>query len=239
MTSESDPTITIERVTLRRPDAAVEAYAAWPVHTLANVPSVVVAMHVWGVDAPMRDAVRRLASSGIAAIAPNLYARSGAPDGDGASDYTAFKSHHDALDRKQYAGDLRAAALWLRGKFPQTKIGVIGFCLGGRIALEQALDNADVFEAVAPFYGSLKGLDPEKIHIPVCGSYGAHDTSIDPEDVRAFRSGLRVQNDVRVYNSAGHAFADDSRDRYVPSAADDAWKRTIAFFRDHLGQNRR
>lgn len=238
MVSESDPSIVVERVALRRPDAEVAAYAACPAHTLANAPSVVVIMHVWGVDASIRDVVRRFARAGFAAIAPDLYARLGAPNGDGATDYAPFKAYAQRLDRKQEAGDIRAAALWLSGKFPQTKTAVLGFCLGGRIALCQAIDNGDIFSAVVPFYGSIKDIDPDKIHLPVCGSYGARDTSIAAEDVREFRAALRVENDVRIYNSAGHAFFDETRDRYVASAADDAWKRTTAFLRDHLGTKR-
>ena len=63
----------------------------------------------------------------------------------------------------------------------------MGFCMGGHIALIQALDNADVFACVAPFYGSLGGIDPLAMQMPVCGSYGARDTSIPSDDVRAFR----------------------------------------------------
>ncbi len=238
MISEDDPTISVERVSLRRPDAQIPAYAAWPVRALANTPSVVVVMHIWGVDAPIRDAVLRLAKSGFAAIAPDLFARFDAPNGDGASDYTPFRAIADRLDRKQYGGDLRAGALWLRSKFPQTKIGILGFCLGGRIALVEAIDDADIFSAVVPFYGSIKGIDPEKITIPVCGSYGAQDQSIPADDVRAFRNELRVPNDVRIYNTAGHAFCDDTRERFVPSAAEDAWKRSVTFLREHLGVHR-
>ncbi|MBV8639727.1 MAG: dienelactone hydrolase family protein, partial [Candidatus Eremiobacteraeota bacterium] len=120
-------------------------------------------------------------------------------------------------------------------KSPQCKLGVTGFCMGGHLALIQSLDNADVFDAVAPFYGAVKDIDPTEIHIPVCGSYGEKDHSIPADDVRAWRAQLRVANDVRIYPTAGHAFFDDTRSSYVPSAADDAWKRTIAFFKDTLG----
>jgi carboxymethylenebutenolidase len=74
--------------------------------------------------------------------------------------------------------------------------------------------------------------------MPVCGSYGARDTGIPAEDVRAFRDALRVPNDIRVYNSAGHAFFDDQRASYVPAAAVDAWKRTLDCFKLYLEQQR-
>lgn len=235
LVAEDDPSISTDRVELRRPDAAIPAYAAWPVRAPVNVPSVVVIMHIWGVDTSIRDVVRRFAKAGIAAIAPDLYARFGAPSGDGSTDIGTFRPFASQLDRKQYDGDIRSAALWLSTKFPSTKTAVLGFCMGGHIALIQALDNADIFSAVCPFYGSLKDIDPDKVHMPVCGSYGARDTSIPADDVRTFRSLLRVPNDIRVYNTAGHAFFDDQRASYVPAAAEDAWKRTVDFLFAQLG----
>ncbi len=232
---ENDPAIGVERVDLRRPDAPVGAYAAWPARARANVPSVVVIMHAWGVDAEIRDVVRRFAKAGFAAIAPDLYARMGAPSGDGVTDIDVFRPYMKQLQRKQYDGDIRAAALWLTTKFPATKVGIAGFCMGGHIALVQAMDNGDVFSAACPFYGSLNDINPDQIHMPVCGSYGGRDTSIAADDVRAFRGELRVPNDVRVYTSAGHAFFDDTRPSYVASAAADAWKRTLEFLTTYLG----
>lgn len=232
---EDDPSVVHDNVELRRPDAVVPAYAAWPLRPAPNVPSVVVIMHIWGVDTSIRDVVRRLAKAGFAAIAPDLYSRFGAPSGDGSTDIDTFRPFAKQLDRKQYDGDIRAAALWLTTKFPATKTAVLGFCMGGHIALIQAIDNGDVFSAVVPFYGSLKDIDPDKIHIPLCGSYGARDTSIAADDVRAFRGALRVPNDVRVYNTAGHAFMDDQRASYVPAAAVDAWKRTVDFLKQYIG----
>jgi len=106
--------------------------------------------------------------------------------------------------------------------------------MGGHIVLIQATDNADVFAVAAPFYGALTGIAADGIHMPICGSYGARDTSIPADDVRAFRDALRVPNDIRVYASAGHAFFDDQRASYVAVAATDAWKRTLDFFKRYL-----
>jgi len=103
LVSESDPTITVERVQLKVADGTIGAYAAWPVKAGAGTPSVVVIMHVWGVDTSIRDVVRRYAKAGFAGIAPDLYARFGAPSGDGKSDYTVFRPYSQKLDRTQYA----------------------------------------------------------------------------------------------------------------------------------------
>jgi carboxymethylenebutenolidase len=223
-------------VELARPDVSLRAYCAAPTGiTPANGrPGVVVIMHVWGVDTQIRDVVRRLAWAGFCAIAPDLYGRFGAPSGDGATDYTIFRPYAQRLDRTQYDGDIRAAAQWLKTRYPQAKVGIIGFCMGGRITLLQTIDNADLFAAACPFYGPLKDVDPARVAVPVCGSYGARDKSIPADDVRAFWSALKVPNELKIYDNAGHAFFDDQRPSYVASAAEDAWERVLAFLRKYL-----
>jgi len=213
--SESDQAISADRVSLRRPDGMIEAYAAFPRQARATTPGLVLVMDATGVDDHLRDVARRFAKAGYACIVPDLSAR--------------------LESRKQTNGDLRAAALYLLAKAPNCKIGVIGFGNGGNIALIQALDNADVFDAAATFYGSLKDIGPLDLHIPILASYGEKDPAISAEEVRVWRTALRVPNDVRVYGSAGHAFFDETRTSYVHSAADDAWKRVLAFFKEHLG----
>lgn len=234
---ENDPAISVERVLLKRPDVMVPAYAAWPAASSSNTSSVVVIMHVWGVDTSIRDVVRRLAKTGFGAIAPNLYARCDAPNGDGATDSKPFRACAARLDRTQYDGDIRSAQQWLVGKFPRIKVGIMGFCMGGRIVLQQAVDNADVFAAACPFYGALDDVDPASVRVPLCGSYGARDTSIPAAGVRAFWSALKVPNQLKIYDNAGHAFFDDQRPSYVASAAEDAWTRTIDFFNVYLRQS--
>jgi carboxymethylenebutenolidase len=230
-----DPAIAAEHVTLSLPGVELPAYAAFPAGAGSDTPGVVVIMHVWGVDDSIREVVRRLAEAGFAAIAPDLYGRFGAPSGDGATDSSVFRPYAKQLDRAQYDGDIRAAAAWLTQKFAKSKIGILGFCMGGHIALLAAIDDRDVFSAVCPFYGAVKDVDPHAIRIPLCGSYGALDTGIPAESVRAFAASLNVPNDIRIYDDAGHAFFDNNRPSYVASAAADAWKRTISFLKKYLG----
>jgi carboxymethylenebutenolidase len=191
-------------------------------------------MHVWGVDEPIRDAVRRFAKAGYAAIAPDLYWRSAAPNGDGETDYEKFRPYREKLQDAQVDSDLRAAALWLKTAHPQTKVGVTGFCMGGAIALRQALDNDDVFAAAGIWYGRVSGVDASRIRMPIAGSYGEKDTSIPPDTVRAFRKVLRAPNDIAIYPTSGHAFFDHTRPSHVPVAAEDSWRRTVAFFAKYL-----
>lgn len=235
LVAEDDPSIVVDRVELKSLGATVPSYAAWPVSAGAGTSSVVVIMHVWGVDTSIRDVVRRLAKAGFAAIAPDLYARFGAPSGDAATDYTIFRPYAQRLDRNEWLGDVSAAALWLRAKFPGTKTAITGFCMGGKLALIAAIEESSLFSVVAPFYGAVADIDPKTIRIPVCGSYGGRDSGITAQSVRAFAAALTVPNDIRIYDEAGHAFFDDQRASYVASAAADAWNRTRACFKNYLG----
>lgn len=251
LVSENDPSITAGSVTLARPDGNVDAYTASPKNAAADTPGVVVIMHIWGVDANIRDIVRRFAKAGYVTIAPDLFARLGAPNGDNATDYKPFSTLAQKLDRTQVDGDVRAAVKWIHSGHPQAKVGITGFCMGGRIALRQVVDNADLFSAAAIWYGAVRyvtgggpgdnsgPVEPaltytDQIHIPIEGNYGDRDTGILAPDVRAFAQRLRVPNDIKIYPEAGHGFFDDTRASYVPSAAADAWSRTLAFFAKYL-----
>jgi carboxymethylenebutenolidase len=231
---ENDPAIVVERITLQRSGENVAAYAARPSHSVFPAPSVVVIMHLWGVDASIRSVVRRLAASGFAAIAPDLFAGLGAPDGDGSSDASLFIPFAKRMQRETVHADVVAAAGWLKQQFPGTKIGIIGFCMGGRIVYNELVADPHLFAAAAPFYGAVENTDPKAIAVPVCGSYGARDEGIPADSVRAFFAALTVPHDLRIYDEAGHAFFDEERPSFVPSAAADAWKRTIGFYNTYL-----
>lgn len=232
--AQDDPAIEVAQVQLRRPDTIVPAYSAQPRNAGPKTPGVVVVMHIWGVDTDIREVVRRFAKAGFATLAPDLYSRFGAPSGDGETDFTKFRPFAQKLQNAQVDGDLRAAALWLREAHPQGKVGVTGFCMGGAIALRQAIDNDDVFAADAAWYGKVADIDAARVRMPIAGSYGAKDTSIPADGVRAFRESLRVPNDIVIYPTAAHAFFDSTRSSYVAVAAQDSWRRTVAFFTKYL-----
>lgn len=231
---EDDPAIEVKRLTLQAGQTNVPAYAAWPARAGAPAGSIVVIMHIWGVDKSIRSVVRRLAATGFAAIAPDLYAGMGAPDGDGASDSSNFSPFAKRLDRTQEHAEIAAAGDWLKATFTGTKLGIMGFCMGGRIVLNEIAQDGTLFAAAAPFYGAVENVDPKAIATPLCGSYGGRDKGIPADSVRAFAAALTVPHDFRIYDDAGHAFFDEDRPSYVPAAAADAWARTIAFFNKYL-----
>jgi carboxymethylenebutenolidase len=252
---EDDPDITVERPQLPRPQGTIDAYAAYPRAKNVVTPGVVVCQHVWGVDAQLRDVVRRLAKAGYVAIAPELYSGLGTPSGDGATDYKPFSQAAAKLVDAQVDGDIQSGAYWIRARVGQgplqrpPKVGVMGFCMGGGIALRAAVDDKKVFDAAVMFYGKVRwaATNPDdgpitdmalaytdELKVPLMGQFGGRDTSIKPEDVRAMQARLTVPNDIKIYDDAGHAFFDDTRDKYVASAASDAWTRTLSWFTKYL-----
>ena len=251
--AENDPAIAVSRPQIHYGSRAVDSYYAAPQNATRATPGVVVVQAIWGIDAQLRDVVRRLAKAGYIAIAPDLYTGLGAPSGDGMSDVTPFREVSAKLADDQVDADLAAAADFIRsGSGGQAeRIGVIGFCMGGAITLRQAVDSTTKFSAVSVFYGKVRygttsnngAITPialayaEDIAVPVCGSWGARDTSILAADVHALENRLtelKKPHDTRVYDEAGHAFFDDTRSTYVATAATDAWARTLAYFAQHL-----
>lgn len=116
-------------------------------------------------------------------------------------------------------------------------VGVVGFCMGGGLALQTALAEENL-GAVVAFYG--QPLAPEQVaevKAPVLGLYGAEDSGIPADSVHTMESALEeagIENEFHIYEGAGHAFFNDTRQSYNPDAAGDAWPRTLAWFRDHL-----
>ena len=247
--AEDDPAIAVDRPALSYGDRRLGAYSAAP-RDASRAPGVVVVQAIWGTDSQLRDTVRRFAKEGYAAIAPDLYAGLGAPNGDGATDFAPFRDVAAKLVDATVDADLAAAAAYLRAQRPAMRVGVVGFCMGGGISLRQAVDDPK-FDAAAVFYGKVRygttdnagPITPialaytDRLTVPLVGSWGERDTSIVADDVRALAAELAKRkrpHDIKVYAEAGHAFFDDTRPSYVPSAAADAWTRTLVWFGQHL-----
>lgn len=229
---EDESSISISQPQLRL--GPVEAYAASPLTTDVNTPGIVVVHHLWGVDSQIRDVVRRFAKAGYIGIAPALYSRFDAPSGDGATDNTPFVPIAEQMvDQRHYTEDIAAAHNWIRSQAPDGKIGILGFCLGGTLALAQVVAS-DKYAAAVMFYGDVQAGMGARFTTPLLGNFGAQDPIIKEQDVTAMFAQLSAPHDVKIYQEAGHAFFDDTRRRYVSGAAEDAWRRTLAWFAKHL-----
>lgn len=223
----------------------VRAYWVQP-HGKGPFPTVLVVSEIFGLHEYIRDTCRRLARRGYQAIAPNLFQRQGDPST--LSSVAEIQSGIIArVPDRQVLADLDACAGWAaaNGGDP-VRLGITGFCWGGRIAWLYAAHNARLRAAVA-WYGRLDGVAAENtplhpvdlaasMYAPVLGLYGGKDQGIPVDDVDTIREVLAragKQAELVVYPDAGHAFHADYRPSYRPDDAIDGWRRMLAWFRDH------
>lgn len=222
-----------ERVHLGPADGGADAFVAFPPNVKSS-PGIIVVHEWWGLNVQIRNVAKRLAQQGYVAIVPDLYHGKVASDPDNA--HVLMRG----IDDGEALSTLREASDWL-AQDPRTlkrKRGVLGFCMGGGLALQGAIDNPQLAAAVI-FYGSPESR-PERIaalKVPLLGHFGADDQGIDVSRVRAFDStlhGAGKDAEINVYNGAGHAFMNEEQASYRPEAARLAWARTLDFLQKRL-----
>lgn len=200
----------------------------------AQHPGLVVIQEWWGLLPHIKDVAERFARAGFVALAPDLYHGQKAEEPDEAQKLAM------ALDRERAVAEILAAAHHLQemDQVALKKIGVVGWCMGGGLSLSAAASSEGEIGAAVAFYGRpLSADDTAKIEAPVLGLYGEEDAGIPVEDVRAFEEELKahqIPHEIHVYEGAQHAFFNDTRQAYHPEAAQDAWEKTLAWFRRHL-----
>ncbi len=196
------------------------------------LPAVVVIQEWWGLVGHIKDVADRFAAEGFVALAPDLY------HGQIAEEPNEARKLAMALDRNNAIQEIAAAAKHLRSLGNVSgKVGVVGWCMGGGLALSAAANGAGV-EAVVCFYGRpLDARDTSKLKAPVLGLYGDKDGGNPLSIVQDFDKELgkaAVPHTIHVYAGAEHAFFNDGRPAFHPEAAADAWRRTLAWFREYL-----
>ena len=198
-------------------------------------PGVIVIQEWWGLVDHVKDVCDRFADEGFVALAPDLYHGKSTKSPDEAG-RLMMAMRIDEAER-----DLSAAAQYLLTLDSTTseKIGVVGFCMGGALALYTATKNPQIGASIV-FYGGHPKVKPDlpNLHAPVLGLYGEKDRSVTPESVRELERQVKrlgKQIEVVIYPGADHAFFNDTRPEvYNAGAAADAWRRTIAFLRENL-----
>jgi carboxymethylenebutenolidase len=204
-------------------------------------PAIIVVQEWWGLNDHVKDIARRYAREGYVAIAPDLYSRLGNQVVPNSNPDQAGKLMN-SLKQEDGLKDLRATIAYLK-TVPEVdagRIGVTGFCMGGSYALMLPCVSADI-KAAVPFYGQVPSPDAplQKLASPVLYIYGEEDGWITKADVQRLATALKRYNkpgEIKTYPGAPHAFFNDTRkDVYKPAEAKDAWGRTLAFFKQHLG----
>jgi carboxymethylenebutenolidase len=226
----------------------VPAYRAMP-EKGGKLPVVLVVQEIFGVHEHIKDVCRRLAKLGYFAISVELYFRQG--------DVTKFTDNQEIFAKvvnhvpdSQVMSDLDSAVVYAEstGKVDTTRLGVTGFCWGGRITWTYCAHNPKVRAGVA-WYGRLvaparSALQPAypvelatHLKAPVLGLYGGADAGIPLEHVEQMRVALKAANDsvsnIVVYDGAPHAFYADYRPSYRKEAAEDGWKRMQDWFKKY------
>lgn len=237
--------LTAGKIEIPAGDGKIPAYRAAP-EGKKNLPTLLVISEIFGVHEYIQDVCRRLAHAGYLAIAPELFARQGDP-----SMYTEIaKLRAEVVDRvpdAQVLSDLDATAAWAKEHGGAAdKLGILGFCWGGRITWLYAAHNPGL-KAGAAWYGQLGGtpseLKPksvldlvEQLKAPVLGAYGGKDAGIPLEDVDKMRIALAKgpaaakASRIDVYPDAPHAFHADYRPSFRKTEAEQAWTRMLDWF---------
>ncbi len=199
-------------------------------------PGVLVIQEWWGLNGHIKDVADRFANEGFIALAPDLYHGQVTTEPDGAGKLMMVLNVTEASKEMSGAIDL------LIERTGQAKVGVIGFCMGGGLALVVACNRPDAVAACAPFYGLIPwaGAQPDwsKLTAKVEGHYARHDGFFTPEMAQALEDRLRdlgKDAELLIYPEVDHAFFNDTRPEvYDEEAATTAWLRVLDLFRSTL-----
>lgn len=201
-----------------------------------HLPGLIVVHEWWGLNDNIKTTARRLAGEGFRVLAVDLY------DGQVAESPDQARSlvQTAMADEERLVSNMQAAHEYLSGQQQAPRVGVMGWCFGGGMALSAALAMPSDLDAVVIYYGRVQGASREQLQqlqMPILGIFGGEDQSIPTDAVRSFEQTLDdLGKDARIeiYPNAGHAFANPTGKNYVADAAEDAWDMTTAFLKEHL-----
>ena len=198
-------------------------------------PGVIVIQEWWGLVDHVKDVADRFAGEGFAALAPDLYHGETAASPDDAGKLMM------ALDVGRAERDLRGAVdhLLARGEVAGGRVGAVGFCMGGQLALFAACANPKV-GACVDFYGIHPAVTPDlaSLQAPVLGFFAEKDSFVTPDAARRLEADLQAAGkdvEITIFDGADHAFFNDTRaEAYHARYAAECWTRMLAFYRRHL-----
>lgn len=231
--SKDDPRIQSENISYPGATGDINAHFVMPKGN-KKIPGVIVIHEIWGLNPHIEDVARRLALEGFMAIAPDaLTPLGGTPD-----DPSVARPMFRKLNNQSTVKNYMAAQKYLQNHpVSNGNVGVIGFCWGGGMANQLAVNSPDL-KAAAPFYGSQPTAeDVPKIKASLLLHYAENDNRINA-GIPAFEEALKktsIDFQMHSYKGASHAFHNDTNaSRYNKEAAQLAWKRSIEFFKEKL-----
>lgn len=212
---------------------ALHGYLARPESGTENGKAVVVLQEYWGLVPHIKSVADRFAAAGFVALAPDLYRgeTTEAPDEAGRKMM--------ALDIGRAGADLRGALAAICERAGAGKVGVVGFCMGGQLALLSGTLDPERVGAVVDFYGVHPDVKPDfaRLSCPLLAFFAENDEFVSQEAARGLVAAVKDAGKTvehHTYPGVGHAFFNDARPSHDEAAAADAWSRTLAFFGTHL-----
>ena len=227
-------------------------YVSHPLPSAGNTfPAIIVVQEAFGVNRHIQKVCDRFAQEGYMAAAPVLFHREHPNPqlGYGDNEAPARNRYMSAFRDNEIIEDINATIKYLQEEYPRTrgqKIGIVGYCVGGRIAYLAATSCPGLSAAVVYYGGRIlipfgDGPAPidltNRIKIPVMGNFGGQDQNPSPDDVAKIEAKLKeagVNYDFKTYPNAGHGFNCDERGSYDPDSARIARERSLAFLNRHL-----
>jgi len=194
-------------------------------------PAVIVIQEWWGVNEHIKDVARRFSQEGFVALAPDLYHGVVTTEPNEARKLAMELGMGDAV------GEIGKAVEYIRSQdFATQDVGIVGFCMGGRLVFQSAA-KLDSLKAGVAFYGSpLDDAEARKVIAPILSFLGTSDGISVPalEAMHAVFDEIGLENSYQIYDGAQHAFFNDTRASYDPEAATDSWQKTLDWFRTYL-----
>jgi len=214
---------------------SVEGWLSRPDNATGDLPAIIVIHEWWGLNDNVRRAAERLAGEGYITLAVDLHRGKVAATPKEAM----LMSRTLSAEKTAAVSNLADAIAYLKTEVGASKVGVMGWCQGGKWSLQTALNFPDDIDAAVVYYGSVTD-DPEELAVldmPVLGVFAGDDFIVPPKMAYSFAaamSGLKKDLEFYMYRDADHAFSNPSGEAYNAAAAADAWVHTTAFLQRNL-----
>ena len=197
-------------------------------------PGLIVVQEYWGLVDHIKDLAERFAKAGYVALSPDLYHGKTTKSPDEAGKMLM------ALNIAEAGKDMKGSAEYLlaSGAVTSKRVGIVGFCMGGQLAMHAGMEYPELIAAVVDFYGihpAVK-IDAKRFRVPVLGHFGKQDKSVSEESVQTLATSINNAGGSFEYHyyDAGHAFFNDTRPVYSERDAKVSWQRTLDFLKAHV-----